>query len=57
MYRKWGKGELRLDFTKASVPVLANAGPSCYSCGGPLKVIVRGTKMTIVLVDKRKFFL
>jgi hypothetical protein len=57
VYRKWGKGELRLDFTKASVPVLANAGPSCYSCGGPLKVIVRGTKMTIVLVDKRKFFL
>jgi len=55
VYRKWAKGKLPLDYTKASVPVLANAGPHCDSCGGPSKVIVRGTKMAIVLVYKSKF--
>lgn len=56
MYRNWGKGKLHLNITKASVPVLANVAPDCDACGGPLKVVVRGTKRTIVLVYKRKFF-
>ena len=56
MYRKWGKGKLHLNITKASVPALANEGTDCNSCGGPLKVIVQGTKRIILLVYKRKFF-
>ena len=29
-----------------AVPALANAGPDCDPCGGPLKVIVQSKKVT-----------
>jgi hypothetical protein len=37
------------------VPALENEGPDCDPCGGPLKVIVQGYKMTNLLVYELKF--
>jgi len=39
----------------SSVPAIANPGPDCDFCGGPLRVIVRSKTMTYLLLYERKF--
>ena len=42
--------EVHTAITIQPVPALANEGPDCDPCGGPLKVIVQSKKRTNVLV-------
>jgi hypothetical protein len=40
----------RWKYVRLTVPALANAGPDCDPCGGPLKVIAQSKTRTNVVV-------